>query len=174
MIEPESKERDFCDFSIFVRRIIGNIKDGYGTGLDALKEIKSCKKKSHWMWYIFPQLLGLGSSEFSKYYGIKNLKEAKEYMKHPICGKFLIRITKSVMVCLENGNTLEYIFGSIDKGKFLSSMTLFYYATIGQKNNDLFAKCREFAEKDLKLQDKKTIEICTNELEQKGGKKISF
>jgi uncharacterized protein (DUF1810 family) len=176
MITPESKERKFADFSRFTERIMGKIKDGHGSGIDALKEMRIGKKSSHWMWYIFPQLNGLGNSEFAKFYGIINLKEAEEYISHPVCGKFLIYITKLVLSYLENGNTLQYVFGSIDKNKFLSSMTLFHYATVNSESkiNDLFGECRRFSEKELNTQDKKTIEICEKELAQKGGKKIYF
>ncbi|MBS1761434.1 MAG: DUF1810 family protein, partial [Bacteroidetes bacterium] len=82
-------------------------QDDYFT---ALKEIKLGKKKSHWMWYIFPQIAGLGLSETSKFYAIKNLDEAKEYVNHPILGKRLKEITNELLKLKEeNANK---IFGS--------------------------------------------------------------
>ncbi len=89
----------------------------------ALAEIKRGKKQSHWMWYIFPQIEGLGFSSTSKYYAIKNLDEAAAYLKHEILGKRLIEIT-GVLLLLET-NDAHKIFGSPDDLKLKSSMTLF-------------------------------------------------
>ncbi len=98
-------------------------QDDYFT---ALKEIKLGKKKSHWMWYIFPQIAGLGLSETSKFYAIKNLDEAKEYVNHPILGKRLKEITNELLKLKEeNANK---IFGSPDDMKLQSCMTLFSIA----------------------------------------------
>ena len=58
----------------------------------ALSEIKNGKKRSHWMWYIFPQIAGLGFSETSKFYSLKSVHEAQEYLKHPVLGSRLIEI----------------------------------------------------------------------------------
>lgn len=171
----ESNERKFGDFSRFTNRIKGNIKDNYGTGYDALKEISNCKKTTHWMWYIFPQLHNLGTSEFTQYYGLKNIREAKEYINNQITGKYLVYITRKALVCMKDKNkTLHEVFGPIDKNKFLSCMTLFYYATLGTELNKLFDACKYFAEEDLKQQDKKTIEMCEKELANKKGEKIKF
>ncbi|MEO5572609.1 MAG: DUF1810 domain-containing protein [Bacteroidia bacterium] len=89
----------------------------------ALKEIKNGKKQSHWMWYIFPQIAGLGVSSTSKYYAIKNMEEAKDYFNHPILGARLIEISNEFLK-LDNNNA-EVIFGSPDDKKLKSSMTLF-------------------------------------------------
>ena len=89
----------------------------------ALSEIKSGKKRSHWMWYIFPQYKGLGQSETSKYYAIQDLNEARDYLMHPILGSRLKEITNALLLVTENNaNT---IFGSPDDMKLKSSMTLF-------------------------------------------------
>ena len=98
----------------------------------ALKEIKNGKKESHWIWYIFPQLKGLGSSYNSKYYGINDINEAKEYLNHKILGNRLIEITQ-VLLNLNINDPIE-IFGPIDSMKVKSSMTLFYY-TFNKKNS---------------------------------------
>ncbi len=89
----------------------------------ALSEIKSGKKRSHWMWYIFPQIQGLGFSETSKFYTIKDLIEADEYLKHPILGSRLIEICNALLA-LESNNA-NRILGSPDDMKLQSSMTLF-------------------------------------------------
>lgn len=89
----------------------------------ALAEIKKGKKRSHWMWYIFPQIQGLGFSETSKYYAIQNKEEAMAYMRHPVLGSRLIAICQVLLQLAEKnaGN----IFGYPDDMKLKSSMTLF-------------------------------------------------
>ena len=89
----------------------------------ALSEIKSGLKSSHWMWYIFPQLIGLGTSYKSEFYGINGLQEAKEYINHPILGIRLREITRKLLSL--NGNDAEEIVGFPDCLKLKSSMTLF-------------------------------------------------
>ena len=90
--------------------------------LQALSELRKGQKKGHWMWYVFPQIAGLGYSEMSKQYAIKNLEEAKEYLAHPILGKRLIEISRSL---LSHQATARQIMGSPDDLKLRSSMTLF-------------------------------------------------
>jgi len=75
------------------------------------------------MWYVFPQIQGLGLSETAKFYAIKNLTEAEEYIKHPVLGKRLVEISKALLSL--DGNDPHYIFGSPDDMKLQSSMTLF-------------------------------------------------
>lgn len=89
----------------------------------ALAEIRNGKKQSHWMWYIFPQIAGLGYSETSRYYAIKNIKEASDYLKHEVLGPRLVEISKELL--LLPGNDARKIFGSPDDMKLRSSMTLF-------------------------------------------------
>lgn len=89
----------------------------------ALAEIKSGRKHSHWMWFIFPQLKGLGYSQTAKYYAIEDLDEATAYLQHPILGKNLVGISKAVFE-LER-KTAREIFGTPDDLKLRSSMTLF-------------------------------------------------
>lgn len=89
----------------------------------ALREIKDGKKRSHWMWYIFPQISGLGFSDMSSYYGLKNLKEAEAYFGHPVLGARLLEITKVLLSKTSSDATA--IFGSPDDLKLRSSMTLF-------------------------------------------------
>ena len=90
---------------------------------DALSELKSGRKRSHWMWYIFPQIKGLGFSEMAKFYAIEDIKEAEAYLAHHILGKGLIEIAQ-VLIDL-NENDANKVFGYPDDMKLKSSMTLF-------------------------------------------------
>lgn len=90
---------------------------------EALTEIKKGKKQGHWMWYIFPQIAGLGFSEYNVFYAIKNIEEATQYLQHPVLGKRLIQISKAVLEI--NGKTANEIFGKPDDRKLQSCMTLF-------------------------------------------------
>ncbi|RAU81900.1 DUF1810 domain-containing protein [Pontibacter arcticus] len=90
---------------------------------NALTEIKNGRKTSHWMWYIFPQVAGLGFSETSKFYGIKSINEATAYLNHPVLGKRLYEITEALLK--HEGKSANQIFGSPDDMKLKSSMTLF-------------------------------------------------
>lgn len=92
----------------------------------ALQEIKNGKKRSHWMWYIFPQIAGLGLSSTSQYYAISSIEEAKEYMNHPILKTHMLEICE-VLLQLNNKNA-NTIFGFPDNLKLKSSMTLFEIA----------------------------------------------
>jgi uncharacterized protein (DUF1810 family) len=89
----------------------------------ALSEIKQGRKKTHWMWYIFPQIQGLGFSETSKFYAIKDLAEAGAFLKHPVLGNRLMNICQALLD-LKDDNANK-IFGSPDDLKLKSSMTLF-------------------------------------------------
>ncbi|KQO22869.1 calpastatin [Flavobacterium sp. Leaf82] len=91
--------------------------------LSALSEIKKGKKESPWMWFIFPQIKGLGSCDTSKFYEIKNADEAIAFLEHPILGKHLIEITAELIKTDEK--TAEEIFGNPDNEKLQSCMTLF-------------------------------------------------
>jgi uncharacterized protein (DUF1810 family) len=89
----------------------------------ALAEISRGRKRSHWMWYIFPQIAGLGASSTTKFYAVKDLAEAGDYLRHPVLGKRLIEIS-GVLLEIED-RTAHEIFGSPDDRKLKSSMTLF-------------------------------------------------
>lgn len=90
-------------------------------------ELRNGYKYGHWMWYIFPQIKGLGFSELSRQFAISSLAEAKAYLDHPILGSRLRECTKLVVAV--QGSSIEEIFGYIDALKFRSSMTLFASAT---------------------------------------------
>lgn len=91
--------------------------------LSALSEIKKGRKESPWMWFIFPQIKGLGSCDTSKFYEIKNADEAIAFLEHSILGKHLIEITAELIKTDEK--TAEDIFGNPDNEKLQSCMTLF-------------------------------------------------
>ncbi len=89
----------------------------------ALAEIKRGRKQSHWMWFIFPQIEGLGSSATARFYSIKSRQEAKAYLDHPVLGQRLIECSE-VLLRLK-GKSASEIFGYPDDMKLRSSMTLF-------------------------------------------------
>ncbi len=89
----------------------------------ALKEIMNGEKESHWMWYIFPQLRGLGKSQMAYAYGINGLEEAKAYLEHPVLSARLIEISEALLE--HKDQDIEDILGDIDAMKLRSSMTLF-------------------------------------------------
>jgi len=103
-----------------INRFIKAQESSYQT---ALSEIKRGRKTSHWMWYIFPQIVGLGKSGTAVYYGIRDLNEAEEYLQNPILGERLIEISEVLLTLQETNATA--IFGSTDNKKLKSCMTLF-------------------------------------------------
>lgn len=92
----------------------------------ALEEIRRGRKQTHWMWFIFPQLLGLGSSAMARRYGIASLDEARAYMAHPVLGQRL-RECVTALQDLPSADARE-VFGSVDAMKLRSSLTLFVRA----------------------------------------------
>jgi uncharacterized protein (DUF1810 family) len=101
----------------------------------ALNEIKRGRKYSHWMWYIFPQFKGLGSSSISQKYSISSVDEARSYLKHPILGKRLIEISNEFLM-LQDKSAYE-VLGDPDYLKLKSCMTLFHLV---QGEKDIFFK----------------------------------
>jgi uncharacterized protein (DUF1810 family) len=100
------------------------------------RELKVGRKQSHWMWFIFPQIAGLGQSPMSIRFAIASLDEAKAYLAHPVLGprlKECARLTLDV-----EGRSAREIFGSVDEMKFRSSMTLFARAA---PDEDVFRRC---------------------------------
>jgi uncharacterized protein (DUF1810 family) len=89
----------------------------------ALSEVENGRKQSHWMWYVFPQIQGLGFSETSKHFAIKDGAEAEAFLKHPVLESRLVRICTALLKL--PGNNATSIFGSLDDMKLQSSMTLF-------------------------------------------------
>jgi uncharacterized protein (DUF1810 family) len=94
-------------------------------------ELSQGAKEGHWMWFIFPQLTGLGGSFMAQKYSISSLEEAKAYVEHPILGARLRYCTQ--LTCAIDGESIERIFGYPDYLKFRSSMTLFTQATLDNR-----------------------------------------
>jgi uncharacterized protein (DUF1810 family) len=101
----------------------------------ARKELQHGRKQTHWMWYIFPQIDGLGSSPISKHYAIKSEAEARQYLEHPILGARLLECI-TIILGIE-GRSAREIFGSPDDLKLKSSMTLFAFV---KSQEPLFAR----------------------------------
>ena len=116
---------DEFDLERFVRA-----QDEGGTYLQALAELRRGRKVSHWMWFVFPQLAGLGRSSTARFYAIHSLAEAEAYLDHPVLGA---RLRESAALVAElTGRTAEDVFGGIDAVKLRSSMTLFERADPGE------------------------------------------
>ncbi|MDR3508101.1 MAG: DUF1810 domain-containing protein [Caulobacteraceae bacterium] len=93
----------------------------------ALEELRAGRKRGHWMWFVFPQLRGLGHSSTAQFYGIASLDEATAYLQHPVLGH---RLEAAVAAARSSpGATLQAIFGSPDDLKFCSCVTLFAVAS---------------------------------------------
>jgi uncharacterized protein (DUF1810 family) len=97
-----------------------------------LAELQAGRKRSHWMWFVFPQLRGLGQSQTARFYGIASIEEASAYLAHPLLGPRLDLCTRILLG--SEGASLHAIFGSPDDMKFRSCMTLFSLATDDHAN----------------------------------------
>lgn len=103
-----------------------------GTFETALGELKAGRKRSHWMWFVFPQLRGLGVSATAQFYGLGSLEEARAYLAHPLLARRLIVCTQAALAI--ESKSLREIFGAPDDMKFRSSMTLFARASAEKEN----------------------------------------
>lgn len=134
-----------------VKRFLEAQNGTYGSYKQALDEIKAGQKRGHWIWYIFPQMRGLGLSEMSEFYGIADWEEAEDYLLHPTLNDRIHEISNALLE--HQDRTAEDIFGGLDAMKVRSSMTLFDELS----PNDVFAKVLdvfyhgERDEKTLKL-----------------------
>lgn len=109
----------------------------------AMSEIKAGRKRSHWIWYMFPQYVDLGRSSTAKYYGIGSLMEASAYLSHPVLGANLVKLTQALLD--QSSRDAHRVMGFPDDLKLKSSMTLFKYASAAfpdadNANEALFAK----------------------------------
>lgn len=119
----------------------------------ALAELMGGRKLTHWMWFVFPQLQGLGRSSMAQQYGISSLDEARAYLAHPVLGP---RLLECVTALLDSGETsLQTVFGSPDDMKFCSSMTLFSVAA-GDHEAPFDAALSKFCHGE---KDKRTISL---------------
>ena len=105
-------------------------QDAHRTYDDATAELRRGRKTSHWMWFVFPQIAGLGWSQTSQRYAISSLDEGRAYLAHPVLGPRLIECAG--IVAATEGRTAEQIFGEIDAMKLRSSVTLFLRAAPGE------------------------------------------
>ena len=103
-----------------LERFVAAQRGDYAT---ALRELQRGAKRSHWMWYIFPQVAGLGSSGMSRRYAIKSRREAEAYLAHPVLGPRLIECTQALLAL--EGKSAREVMGSPDDLKLRSAMTLF-------------------------------------------------
>jgi uncharacterized protein (DUF1810 family) len=104
-----------------------------------LRELRDGRKRTHWMWFVFPQIQGLGRSFTAQKYAISSLDEARAYLAHPVLGARLRECTQ--LVNAVEGRTVREIFGSPDDMKFHSSVTLFAEAGGGAEFTDALKKC---------------------------------
>lgn len=118
----------------------------------ALEEVRQGKKETHWMWFIFPQIIGLGESETAIYYSIADIGEAKLYLNHEVLGPRLVEITKELLE-LETDDPVE-VFGEIDSLKLNSCMTLFDY--VSEDENVFYEVIEKFYDGK---KDEKTLQL---------------
>ncbi len=114
----EEEEKEAIDYNL--NRFIAAQDNMYQT---VITELKNGNKQSHWMWFIFPQIDGLGTSKTARFYAIKNLEEARAYFNHPLLGKRLLECS-AILLTIKN-KSADDIFGFPDYVKLQSCMTLF-------------------------------------------------
>jgi uncharacterized protein (DUF1810 family) len=119
-----NREMDPFDLERFVAAQDG----GYDS---VLRELRAARKTGHWMWFVFPQVAGLGMTSMSQLYAIRSLDEARAYLAHPVLGARLRECADAVLAAPRDA-TAESIFGGIDAKKLRSSMTLFLRAAPGE------------------------------------------
>ena len=123
----------------------------------ALRELTEGEKRSHWMWYIFPQLRGLGRSGMAQFYGIADISEAKAYLENPLLKERLIACCKALL--LHKDKSAFRIMGDIDAMKLKSSMSLF--ALVGEEENSIFQQVlQQFYDGEI---DTRTLDIIASE-----------
>jgi len=111
-----------------LQRFVAAQRDSYDA---AVAELRGGRKTSHWMWFVFPQIAGLGRSPTARMYAITSVAEARAYLAHPVLGPRLLECA-SILTALP-GRTAEQVFGGIDAMKLRSSMTLFLHADPGEQ-----------------------------------------
>jgi uncharacterized protein (DUF1810 family) len=122
MAEDKQKEARSRNLMRFVHaQDSGGIYEGTGTYAQALEEVKTGHKRGHWIWYVFPQMKGLGKSEISEFYGINGREEAKAYIEHPVLRERLVEICEVVV----NSETSVYDIFCSDTIKVRACILLF-------------------------------------------------
>ena len=130
-------------------RFLNAQENSYAT---ALNELRAGKKQSHWIWYVFPQIKGLGSSSNSEFYGLVSLAEARAYLNHPLLGQRLKEATAVLLV--RRSQNVTSILGEIDALKFKSCLTLF---SLADPSEPLFNDALEYFFSGKR--DERTIEL---------------
>ena len=155
--KKNSENKDKYD----LQRFIDAQKNDY---IKALNEVKNGHKETHWIWYIFPQIDGLGTSEMNKKYSIKSEEEGLEYLKNDSLRTNLIEITKALLQYYEKDKTkkIEQIFENPDNLKLQSSMTLFNYIIEKYKNSELKEIYNEFLTDNNKVIFKEVLDVYFN------------
>ena len=120
---------------MYIERFFEAQDSDYSGYAQSLREMQKGAKHGHWIWYIFPQLRGLGHSGNANFYGIEDLQEAREYLAHPVLGARLREITQVVLDHADDRLAIELMGSDIDMLKLKSSMTLFDQAC----QNDIFS-----------------------------------
>jgi uncharacterized protein (DUF1810 family) len=113
-------------------------QNAHGTYERAVDELRRGRKASHWMWFVFPQIAGLGRSATAREFAISSVEEARAYLRHAVLGPRLLECADAVLAT--HGRTAEDIFGGVDAQKLHSSMTLFMRA---DRNQPLFAQVHD-------------------------------
>jgi uncharacterized protein (DUF1810 family) len=132
MDEAAAKDRDLYRLERFVAA-----QERGGTYERAVAELRAGAKVSHWMWFVFPQVAGLGRSAMAREYAISSVAEARAYLGHPVLGPRLRECAR--VVAETEGSTAERIFGPVDAMKLRSSMTLFEAADTAEADQNVFA-----------------------------------
>jgi uncharacterized protein (DUF1810 family) len=125
IIEQDASGNEPCDLERFV-----TAQNADGTYDQVTEELRRGQKTSHWMWFVFPQIAGLGRSEIARRYAISSIEEARAYVAHPLLGPRIIACA-GIVAGLQ-GRTARGIFGEVDAQKLRSSMTLFHEAAPGE------------------------------------------
>lgn len=111
-------------------------QDAGDTYAAALAELRSGRKRSHWMWFVFPQVAGLGRSDMAQRYALSGVQEARDYLAHPVLGPRLLECTQALVDL--GGADPEAVMGGIDAVKLRSSMTLFAHAAEHDEDRAVF------------------------------------
>ena len=111
-------------------------QDEGGTYATALAELRAGRKRSHWMWFVFPQLLGLGRSATARYYAVAGLDEARGYMAHAVLGPRLVECARALLSL--PGDDPVAVLGDVNAQKLRSSMTLFAHAAEADEDRAAF------------------------------------
>jgi len=129
-------------------------QNSYNQYQNAVSELLAGRKSTHWIWYIFPQMKGLGHSYNSQFYGISGIEEAKAYLEHPELGNALRRVTEILIQWARNGKSMYNLLGGIYAQKAKSCLTLFDLAS----PKDIFGQAIDECYGGLR--DQRTLTLC--------------